>query len=958
MEPSLPQVVPDNLPLQGSSSGTRCASGGLKSEATPPRTATSVTEQDQNELLDNEITKAFNTAGSRRPSVAAMNMLQTLNDAESGGPVDWTKPKNTERLLTLRKMIKNLFWALQRELENDEKVAAREDESLYRQNVPAVISLVVRHAWFGYFYLVWTIYALFGPDLLACFGHTPLNEDNLTLAVVNTVVLVLFILEEVLNSVVFRGYVCSLRFWIDTLATFSIAGDSLIGTEFLQSDAFVAMRGSRLTKILRVGGRSSKFVRFLRMARNLQLLRFVPKLNDIINRSTNELAFTLWTKRMRHVFTFLDDDGVGELKPVDVHFFNTAMEVEFPPQEQPRPFSLFRPLRAVQQISPSTAEKRVVFDGPVSFVQLLQEFMTTPLGKRTFARCRQDINSMKESCALVEQASDRLTLKVCILVLMLLITMQLLMSTTDDTSRDQGLLQVDYAVLHPDMSPIQFCEFVTNEFARVARDATFLLLIANYRVYWEPGCHCCDPEASASASAIVKAEEDITILEKVKASTGLEDHEILIKSIEDSAGSVRTLAVFDNHNYERDLAVNSVLQTVLVVILLTALVIYFATDMRKLTSRNVLHPLWNLMDDMCTVKNIDVLFNSQRGEKAVDEAQIKMLHRKYFLTSSSSLGPFCKCNNTVQTADELLQLRTAFDKLQVAMTSWSKYVPLILLKGLFEAHVEAKLGCNFEEIAVVFLAIKDFEHVCENMSAQQVLDLMSGVLNAIHEALDGNGGTMLEFIGDEVLAIFNAPRRLPTFQSNAIASVLQAQEFVGMLGSQVRLASSVHRARVLAGNLGSPTRMKYGVLGDGVNLTARLKSLNSRYGTHLLVSSDAMDFPGSEERFLARPVGDLILKGRNTPTRTWEVLAELQSATSVQIEAVKKHKQAFELYRKRNFAEAKAIFEEVVNLMASNSSASSVDRVAKHFVGLCDQFLENPPPDSWDGSEKLVKKAF
>eukprot|EP00405_Crypthecodinium_cohnii_P030650 CAMPEP_0206512748 /NCGR_PEP_ID=MMETSP0324_2-20121206/61088_1 /ASSEMBLY_ACC=CAM_ASM_000836 /TAXON_ID=2866 /ORGANISM="Crypthecodinium cohnii, Strain Seligo" /LENGTH=138 /DNA_ID=CAMNT_0054004813 /DNA_START=12 /DNA_END=425 /DNA_ORIENTATION=+ len=120
MEPTLPQVVPDNPPLQGSSSGTRCG--------TPPRTVTSVTEQDHNELLDNEITKAFNTAGSRRPSVAAMNMLESLNG--ESGPVDWSKPKNTERLLTLRKMIKNLFWALQRELENDEKVAAREDESL------------------------------------------------------------------------------------------------------------------------------------------------------------------------------------------------------------------------------------------------------------------------------------------------------------------------------------------------------------------------------------------------------------------------------------------------------------------------------------------------------------------------------------------------------------------------------------------------------------------------------------------------------------------------------------------------------------------------------------------------------------------------------------------------------------------------------------------------------------
>ena len=157
----------------------------------------------------------------------------------------------------------------------------------------------------------------------------------------------------------------------------------------------------------------------------------------------------------------------------------------------------------------------------------------------------------------------------------------------------------------------------------------------------------------------------------------------------------------------------------------------------------------------------------------------------------------------VPIADELLQLRAAFDKLQVAMVSWSKYVPIILLKQLLEARVEASIGCAFSEVAVVFMTIHNFKAVCGNMPPQDVLTLMGGVLNGIYHALDNNGGTMLEFIGDEVLAVVNAPMKTLNFEMNAITAALEAQENIHNFGiANVRLECSGHEARILAGNLG------------------------------------------------------------------------------------------------------------------------------------------------------------
>jgi len=952
METNLPQEVPDDgldVPASREYSSEASHYSGSKRESFEVETS--------GDLLNNEVTKAFSKEAIPLPSIIPLTMWQSLNAPD--GLVDWTKNKNTERLVSLRKLIRNQFWALESELDSENEVSPTVPEGRIRRAVPKALVRFVRHTCFGGFYLVMTVYALFGPDLCACFGRTPLNEEDLILASINTIVLIAFIFEEILNSLVFEGYICSLRFWIDTLATVSIAGDSLIGTEFLQSDAFVASRGSRLTKILRVGGRSSKFMRFLRMARNVQLTRLVPKLNEWLNRGTTELAFQIWYKRMRHVLTFLDSTDSMCLNEVDIHFFNTAMEVEFPVVAETKSSALFKMWAAVQKIRPPAMERKVVPSSPTSFPDLMEAFYSTATGKRTFQRCKQDINCMKESCAIVEQASDRLTLKVCILVLMLLLTMQLLMSESEDTSRIQGLYQVDVTAMSAEMSPSQFCDFVKNEFTEVLRSSTFLLLVANYRVFWEPGCECCNPDASAAQPALANPLAEGGIVERIVRATGKEAHEIHVEAIFGPGSIARSLVVFDNHELERAMAANSLFQTFIVVILLTALVLYFALDVRKMASRNVLHPLWNLMDDMCSLKNIDILLLGQKsGSIAIFDDFQNQMYKKYFQSSSSKVTMVCRCKSGIVVSDELLQLRTAFDKLHMAMQSWSKYVPLILLKQLFEANVEASIGCSFVEVSVVFIAISDFETVCEHLSSQQVLDLMSGVLSGIHEALDSNGGTMLEFIGDEVLAIFNAPARVAGFESNAIAAALEAQELVAKLGhSNVSLKASVHKARVLAGNLGSPTRMKYGVLGDGVNLSARLKSLNTRYDTQLLVSYEALDFPGCEETYLTRPVGDLILKGRNTPTRTFEVLAKRDNANPKHLHGAQKHKQAFELFKKRWFAEAKKLFEEVHDLMGHRSHGVG-DKVAMHFVQLCQSFMDTPPPDSWDGSEKLVKKAF
>eukprot|EP00439_Symbiodinium_sp_Y106_P027536 s2752_g3.t1 len=170
------------------------------------------------------------------------------------------------------------------------------------------------------------------------------------------------------------------------------------------------------------------------------------------------------------------------------------------------------------------------------------------------------------------------------------------------------------------------------------------------------------------------------------------------------------------------------------------------------------------------------------------------------------------------------------------------------------------------------------------------------------------------------------------------------------------LQCSVHTGEVLAGNIGSPTRMKYGLLGDGVNLAARLKSLNTRYGTQLLVSSETLQ-SSIGELFVARTIGKLVLKGRTTPTHTLEVIGRKGHIPQDLEQAAEFHENGFTLFSEGRFEEAKVLFEEANSVFCEYDDGA--DKPSALLCDMCNMYVKNPPPmDKWDGSEHLNKKAW
>ncbi|CAE7586003.1 cya1 [Symbiodinium natans] len=316
----------------------------------------------------------------------------------------------------------------------------------------------------------------------------------------------------------------------------------------------------------------------------------------------------------------------------------------------------------------------------------------------------------------------------------------------------------------------------------------------------------------------------------------------------------------------------------------------------------------------------------------------------------------------IKTAEELENLNTAFRAMRSAIRSWSLFVPPSVVERFYDAGLEAKVGVTRCEVTVLFCDIEGFEETCREMHPDAVLSKLTGVLGTIADEIQLQNGTFLEFISDEVMAVFNAPNKLPNHASAGLLcalaiqkAVVQHKVLVGNQEKPIRCRVGVHTASILAGNIGSHQRIKYGLLGDGVNLAARMKGLNSRYGTSTLCSQNSLSSQQIPLNLATRPVDLVAVKGKSEPTKVCEVIGFMNEHPSL-AEAVRRHKLAFDLYLARKFKEAMEKFEEVSSLLAVADRPD--DETSHMMICRCEEYMKNPPPPEWDGVEHLKSKSF
>jgi len=290
------------------------------------------------------------------------------------------------------------------------------------------------------------------------------------------------------------------------------------------------------------------------------------------------------------------------------------------------------------------------------------------------------------------------------------------------------------------------------------------------------------------------------------------------------------------------------------------------------------------------------------------------------------------------------------ERSKTSMRAICKYVPIELVRLLHEAHAEPVLGSEQRELTLMFTDLKDFTTVAEQLPPSQLAAALGAYLQTMTEAIHSIQGTVDKYIGDAVMAFWNAPSTDAEHARKACEAALRCVEATARLYESAEWIGrpplvtrfGLHRAQVMVGHFGAPDRLNYTAVGDGVNAAARLEGLNKEYGTFILVSEAVYEMTKSFFQF--RFIDEVAVKGKRQSLKVYALLG--RSSPDVQPNAIAlTYEAAFEHYRKGSFAQA-------LELLKSNSD----DSPSQVLSARCQKLLNEEPVLNWDGVHHATKK--
>ncbi|HEX4622172.1 MAG TPA: adenylate/guanylate cyclase domain-containing protein, partial [Myxococcaceae bacterium] len=287
------------------------------------------------------------------------------------------------------------------------------------------------------------------------------------------------------------------------------------------------------------------------------------------------------------------------------------------------------------------------------------------------------------------------------------------------------------------------------------------------------------------------------------------------------------------------------------------------------------------------------------------------------------------------------------EQAKTALRVLGKYAPMELVRELYASNREPSLGGRLQDVCVMFTDIQDFTQLSERLPAERLAQLLGRYLEGMTGAIHAHEGTVDKYIGDAVMALWNAVRPCEDAAVKACRAALACDEAARVLCASpnwnapaLTTRFGIHFAEVMVGHFGAPDRMSFTAVGDGVNLASRLEGLNKQYGTHILVSASVRERCGAA--FVFRRLDRVAVKGKQEGVEIYELLGGVQS---VRPPAVDAYEAALDAYWRRDFPGALERLGRV-----------SDDPPSRVLEARCRALLASPPPAEWDGTHFAMEK--
>ena len=266
------------------------------------------------------------------------------------------------------------------------------------------------------------------------------------------------------------------------------------------------------------------------------------------------------------------------------------------------------------------------------------------------------------------------------------------------------------------------------------------------------------------------------------------------------------------------------------------------------------------------------------------------------------------------------------------------------------------LGGNLSEASILFSDVRSFTTLTESLGAQGTVGLLNEYFTLMVDCLQKEGGMLDKFIGDAMMAIFGLPLPREDDADRAVRAGIgmlvelerfnTARKERGMMAIDMGLG--INTDEIVSGNIGSPKRMNYTVIGDGVNLAARLETACKQYGAKMLVSDATVKKLKGTYRM--READRVVVKGKTEPVVIFECLDyHTEASFPNPMEVINHFKDGLAKYRRQDWEKAKVAFQEALK-------AYSGDKLSKIYIERCDYFQKNPPEKEWDGVWVMKEK--
>lgn len=287
--------------------------------------------------------------------------------------------------------------------------------------------------------------------------------------------------------------------------------------------------------------------------------------------------------------------------------------------------------------------------------------------------------------------------------------------------------------------------------------------------------------------------------------------------------------------------------------------------------------------------------------------------------------------------------------------AFQQYLSPDVIEQLVDDPNMLKLGGERKELTAFFSDVQGFSTISESLEPEELVELLNEYLTEMTDIIMRHGGTVDKFEGDAIIAFFGAPLPYEDHAARACLASLEMQAKLAEMRAtwkeegkhQLYQRIGLNTGSMVVGNMGSKTRMDYTMMGDAVNLAARLEGVNKQYKTFLMIS----EFTHNQvkDQVEVRELDMIRVVGKKDPVRIYEVLCKKGELPENTVKAFKYYLKGLQLYRKKEWMEAAKYFAQTAKMVPNDGPSLT-------YIERCKMFKDSPPPENWDGVFQMTSK--